>query len=149
MISTNSDVPCVGSLAQAGVPAAALFHSLSDPTRLGILCHLALGEQKVVDLVTHLCAAQSTVSKHLSCLRECGLVQSRAAGRASLYSLAVPEELTGPLAAAERLLAVTGDAVELCPTYGTAAAATVRAPLAAARQEPLDERRNPRGPDRP
>lgn len=103
----------------AGVPAtAALFHSLSDPTRLAILRHLGVGEHKVVDLVAHLGLAQSTVSKHLSCLRECGLVQSRAAGRASLYSLAVPQELTGLLSAAERLLAVTGDAVELCPTYG-------------------------------
>ena len=105
---------------QAGVPAAAaLFRSLSDPTRLAILRHLALGEHKVVDLVSHLGAAQSTVSTHLSCLRECGLVQSRAVGRASLYSLAVPQELTGLLAAAELLLSATGDAVELCPTYGT------------------------------
>lgn len=119
MISTRCDDPRVGPVEQTGIPAAALFHSLSDPTRLAILCHLALGEHKVVDLVTHLGAAQSTVSKHLSYLRQCGLVQSRAAGRASLYSRAVPEDLTGLLAAAQRLLAVTGDAVELCPTYGT------------------------------
>ena len=31
-----------------------------------------------------------------------------------MYSLAVPAELNGLLAAAERLLAVTGDAVTLC-----------------------------------
>lgn len=118
--STNSGARGAASLGHTGAPAAAaLFHSLSDPTRLAILRHLALGERKVVDLVAHLDAGQSNVSKHLACLRECGLVQSRAAGRASLYSLTVPKELTGLLAAAERLLAVTGDAVELCPTYGT------------------------------
>ena len=33
-----------------------------------------------------------------------------------MYSLAVEPELMGLLAAAERLLAVTGDAVTLCPT---------------------------------
>lgn len=127
MLSTESNVRCGGSVEQAGVPAAAaLFRSLSDPTRLAILRHLALGEHKVVDLVVHLGAGQSTVSKHLSCLRECGLVQSRAVGRASLYSLVVPEELTRLLAAAERLLSATGDAVELCPTYGTSAAADAR-----------------------
>lgn len=104
-------------------PTAALFHSLSDPARLSILRHLTLGEHRVVDLVAHLKLAQSTVSKHLACLRECGLVQARAQGRASVYSLAVGEELVALLAAAERVLAVTGDAVELCPTYGTAARA--------------------------
>lgn len=104
-------------------PAAALFHSLADPARLSILRHLTLGEHRVVDLVAHLGLAQSTVSKHLACLRECGLVQARAQGRASLYGLAVGDELVAVLAAAERLLAVTGDAVELCSTYGTAARA--------------------------
>jgi hypothetical protein len=42
---------------------------------------------------------------------------SRAQGRASWFALARPE-LLELLAAAERLLAATGDAVTLCPTYG-------------------------------
>jgi DNA-binding transcriptional ArsR family regulator len=99
-------------------PAASLFHSLSDPTRLAILRHLSLGEHRVVDLTTHLGLAQSTVSKHLACLRDCGLVDSRPVGRASMFSLTTRDELLGLLAAAERLLALTGDAVDLCPTYG-------------------------------
>jgi DNA-binding transcriptional ArsR family regulator len=102
-------------------PAASLFHSLSDPTRLAILRHLSLGEHRVVDLTEHLGLAQSTVSKHLACLRDCGLVESRPVGRASLFSLATRTELLELLAAAERLLALTGDAVDLCPTYGSAA----------------------------
>lgn len=99
-------------------PAASLFHSLSDPTRLAILRHLSLGEHRVVELTGHLGLAQSTVSKHLACLRDCGLVDSRPQGRASMFSLATRDELLGLLAAAERLLALTGDAVDLCPTYG-------------------------------
>ncbi|MGY1752496.1 ArsR/SmtB family transcription factor [Blastococcus sp. SYSU D01042] len=101
--------------------AACLFRSLGDPTRLAILQHLAAGEHKVVDLTAHLGLAQSTVSAHLACLRDCGLVSSRPQGRASMWSLAHPRELVGLLAGAERLLAATGDAVALCPAYGEAA----------------------------
>ncbi len=105
------------------LPAASLFHSLSDPARLALLQHLALGEHRVVDLQEHLGLAQSTVSAHLACLRDCGLVTSRPQGRASMFSLAAGSELMAVLAAAERLLAVTGDAVQLCPRYGRPSAA--------------------------
>lgn len=97
--------------------AVCLFRSLADPARLAIVQHLALGEHRVVDLMAHLGLAQSTVSGHLSCLRDCGLVTARAQGRASFYALARPE-LIDLLAAAERLLEATGEAVTLCPTYG-------------------------------
>ena len=104
-------------------PAASLFHSLSDPTRLAILRHLAAGEHRVVDLTTQLGLAQSTVSAHLACLRDCGLVNSRPQGRASIFSLSAGPRLMELLAAAERLLAETGDVVDLCPNYGSAARA--------------------------
>jgi DNA-binding transcriptional ArsR family regulator len=100
--------------------AVFLFRSLADPTRLAIVGHLALGEHRVVELTAHLGLAQSTVSGHLACLRDCGLVTARAEGRSSLYSLARPE-LLDLLTSAERLLAATGDAVSLCPTYGAGA----------------------------
>lgn len=99
-------------------PAANLFHSLSDPTRLAILRRLADGEQRVCDLTEPLGLAQSTVSAHLACLRDCGLVTSRPQGRASLFALATRPELLGVLASAERLLEATGFAVELCPNHG-------------------------------
>ena len=99
-------------------PAASLFHSLSDPTRLAILRHLAAGEHKVVDLTAHLGLAQSTVSAHLACLRDCSLVASRPQGRASMWSLTHSPDLLALLSAAERLLAATGDAVALCSVYG-------------------------------
>ncbi|MFI2363917.1 ArsR/SmtB family transcription factor [Promicromonospora sp. NPDC019610] len=103
---------------EAMVVAACLFHGFSDPSRLAILQHLALGEHRVVDLTKHLGLAQSTVSKHLACLRDCGLVESRPQGRASVFSLTHPEATLAVLASAEKLLALTGDAVALCPVYG-------------------------------
>jgi DNA-binding transcriptional ArsR family regulator len=96
-------------------PAAALFRSLGDPGRLAILRRLAGGSARVVDLVEALGLAQSTVSKHLACLRECGLVTSEPVGRASLFRLAQPAVIE-VLGAAETLLTATGNAVALCPT---------------------------------
>lgn len=99
--------------------AACLFHGFSDPSRLVILRHLSLGKHRVVDLTAHLGLAQSTVSKHLACLKDCGLVTSHPQGRASVFSLTHPEALMTLLAAAENLLDLTGDAVALCGNYGT------------------------------
>jgi DNA-binding transcriptional ArsR family regulator len=100
--------------------AACLFHGFSDRSRLTIVQHLLLGEHRVVDLTGHLGLAQSTVSKHLACLLDCGIVQVRVQGRASVYSLAHPEATRELLEAAERLLALTGDAVTLCVNHGVA-----------------------------
>lgn len=116
----NTGMAPTATTTSCGAPTAAvaLFRSLGEPARLAILIRLAEGEARVVDLVKALGLAQSTVSAHLSCLRECGLIDSRAEGRASFYFLARPE-LLDLLAAAEQLLAATGEAVDLCPTYGT------------------------------
>ena len=104
----------------AVVRGAALFNGLADKSRLAIVRALAGGEQRVTDLVALLGLAQGTVSGHLACLRDCGLVVARAEGRQMFYSLA-HGELLDLLSAAETLLAVTGEAVELCPNYGTGA----------------------------
>jgi DNA-binding transcriptional ArsR family regulator len=123
MQALNSDAQVVDERA-ALVAAACLFRGLGDPGRLAILRHLALGEHRVVDLTAHLGLAQSTVSKHLACLRGCGLVSSRPVGRASVFSLTQPELVTGVLRAAEGLLAGTGDGVTLCPVTGVEARPT-------------------------
>ena len=109
----------VAEPARGAGEAVALFHSLSDGNRLAIIRRLAGGEARVADLIEELDLAQSTVSAHVACLRDCGLVQARPAGRQIFYSLPRPE-LLDLLAAAERLLAATGSAVALCPTYGSA-----------------------------
>jgi DNA-binding transcriptional ArsR family regulator len=101
-------------------PAAALFRSLGDPARLMIVRRLAGGPARVIDLVAALGLAQSTVSKHLACLRDCGLVTSEPAGRASVFRLAQPA-LADMLTAAEEVLVATGNAVALCPEYGLGA----------------------------
>jgi ArsR family transcriptional regulator, cadmium/lead-responsive transcriptional repressor len=95
-------------------PAAALFRSLGDPARLMIVRRLASGPARVTDLVSGLGLAQSTVSKHLGCLRDCGLVASQPAGRASVFRLTQPA-LADLLTAAEAVLAATGNAVALRP----------------------------------
>jgi ArsR family transcriptional regulator, cadmium/lead-responsive transcriptional repressor len=101
--------------------AACLFHGFGDRSRLSIVQHLALGEHRVVDLTGHLGLAQSTVSKHLACLLDCGIVAVRPQGRASVYSLTHPSATLELLAAAEKLLGLTGDAVVLSPRYGEGA----------------------------
>lgn len=72
--------------------AAALFHALSDETRLGVLDMLRGGERCVCELQDALDAAQSRLSFHLRVLKEAGLVEDRKEGRWSYYSL-VPERL--------------------------------------------------------
>ena len=119
------NVPSATESRRGAQGAVALFHSLSDGNRLAIIRRLAGGEARVADLVHDLALAQSTVSGHVACLRDCGLVQARPEGRQIFYSLARPE-LLDLLAAAERLLAATGSAVALCPTYGSAPASSAR-----------------------
>lgn len=118
---TRSAEPAVPDETTGLTAAACLFHGFSDPSRLAILRHLALGEHRVVDLTGHLGLAQSTVSQHLACLKDCGLVTSRPEGRASMWSLEHTDIVMDLLSAAERLLAATGDAVTLCPAFGAAA----------------------------
>lgn len=100
--------------ARATTAYAHLFQALSEPTRLAVLQHLASGEHRVRDLVGHMGLAQSTVSKHLAFLGECGLVETRPEGRATWYSLAHPHELAAVIAAAEHLLHATGTDAALC-----------------------------------
>jgi ArsR family transcriptional regulator, cadmium/lead-responsive transcriptional repressor len=71
----------------------------------------------VVDLTTTVGLAQSTVSGHLACLRDCGLITARPEGRQMFYALAHPE-LLELLTAAEKLLHAAGQQIALCPVYG-------------------------------
>ena len=97
---------------------ACLFRGFSDPSRVAIVRHLTLGEHRVVDLTEHLGLAQSTVSKHLACLRDCGVVTSRPEGRASVFSLAHPDAVERLLALSDELLVLTGAAAVACETNG-------------------------------
>jgi ArsR family transcriptional regulator, cadmium/lead-responsive transcriptional repressor len=90
-------------------PAAALFRALGDPARLAIVHRLADGPARVVDLTRALGLAQSTVSGHLACLRDCSLAAARPQGRASVWSLTQPA-LLDLLTTAEAVLAATAAA---------------------------------------
>jgi DNA-binding transcriptional ArsR family regulator len=103
--------------------ATSLFRSLADPARLAIVRQLTSGEARVRDLVDELGLAQSTVSEHVACLRDCGLIEGRPDGRQVFYYLSRPE-LMDLLDTAEVLLEATGYQVDLCGTYGAQSEAT-------------------------
>jgi len=68
-----------------------IFRTL-DPIRIRILALLEREELAVQDLTQVLGLAQSTVSRHLSVLRESGLVADRRAGTFSYYRFAEPTD---------------------------------------------------------
>jgi len=63
------------------------FKGLADTTRLIIFESLRDGEKTVSELMEGTGYGQSTISNHLACLRECGLVTLRQEGRNNYYSI--------------------------------------------------------------
>ena len=100
---------------------ASLFHGFSDPNRLRIIEALGAGERRVSDLVASTGAPQSTVSTHLACLWDCGLVARERRGREVYYRLT--DGVSQVIRAADRVLAHAGETVGACPRYGTGRAA--------------------------
>lgn len=102
---------------------AELAHGLSDLSRQSLLQALRAGERRVVDLVEDTGLSQPNVSKHLRCLRGCGLVESDKRGREVFYALPpTVERLLDVLDAAAEQLApqmaacqLTDDTVGCCP----------------------------------
>ncbi len=67
---------------------ARFFKALSDKTRIAILEALnEKGRMNVSDICGRIGMEQSTVSHHLACLRNCGLVRTRKEGKQVFYSL--------------------------------------------------------------
>jgi ArsR family transcriptional regulator len=64
-----------------------LLKTISDPTRLRILCALFSGERCVCEIEEGLAISQPLASHHLGVLREAGLVEVRKEGTWSYYSL--------------------------------------------------------------
>jgi DNA-binding transcriptional ArsR family regulator len=102
---------------------AELAHGLSDVSRQAILQALCPGERRVVALVEETGLSQPNVSKHLRCLRGCGLVEADKRGRETFYRLpdavermlgvldAVAQELAPQMAACQ----LTEETVGCCP----------------------------------
>lgn len=77
----------------------ATFHALSDPTRRGMLAHLALGEKSIGALAEPYAMSFAGAAKHVKVLEGAGLVARRKVGRTQLCRLA-----PGPLAEADAWL---------------------------------------------
>jgi len=69
---------------------AKIARALANESRLMILHALKDGEMCVCELVALVAADQSTVSKHLSIMREAGLVEDRREGNRVFYRLKSP-----------------------------------------------------------
>ncbi|MBN1883840.1 MAG: winged helix-turn-helix transcriptional regulator [Deltaproteobacteria bacterium] len=67
-----------------------VFKALGHPTRLFIVEELARGERCVHDLTEMIGADISTVSRHLSVLRNARIISDDKRGAQVFYSLAVP-----------------------------------------------------------
>ena len=64
------------------------LRSLSNESRLLVLCALIEGEQSVSELNAHVDLSPSALSQHLASLRESGLVQTRREAQTIYYRLA-------------------------------------------------------------
>jgi DNA-binding transcriptional ArsR family regulator len=97
---------------------ATLFRGLADPARLSCLCAVRERPRTVGEVVAETGLSQPNVSKHLACLRGCGLVEAERSGRFVIYRLAGPlvEQV---LASAELLLHDAGEAGGSCPYCGS------------------------------
>ena len=68
------------------------FAALADPTRRGIVAHLARGQASVSDLVGRFSLKQPTISSHLKVLESAGLISRRKVAQSRPCKL-VPERL--------------------------------------------------------
>ena len=69
---------------------AAVLKALAHPTRLWMVEQLESGEKCVCEFVEHIDADFSTVSKHLTVLKQAGIVQDEKRGKQVYYTLKVP-----------------------------------------------------------
>ena len=76
-----------------------ILRVLADPNRLRILLLLGSEELSVAELQEILAMGQSTISTHLSQLKQAGLVEDRRAGKSSLYRLIAMDGLLAGLLA--------------------------------------------------
>ncbi|MBU1672277.1 MAG: metalloregulator ArsR/SmtB family transcription factor [Actinobacteria bacterium] len=74
--------PRVEDLAEA-------MKTLSDPTRIRVLCFLRGGEACVCDIEQHLGISQQLTSHHLHVMRDAGFLRMRKDGTRSLYAIDV------------------------------------------------------------
>src|SRR6202789_1605406 len=84
-------------------PLLKTLRVVADPNRLRILLLLRGEELSVAELQEILTMGQSTISTHLSQLKQAGLVEDRRTGKSSLYSLLGGEAIVTDLLAQARI----------------------------------------------
>ena len=95
---------------------AKLFRGLGDVSRLAILLTMKEGARTVSQIVAETGLTQSNVSNHLSCLRDCGLVDSAKHGRWVRYRVS-QARLWALIAEADEVLEQTSQRVQACANY--------------------------------
>jgi ArsR family transcriptional regulator, cadmium/lead-responsive transcriptional repressor len=90
-----------------------LFRALADPARLAILETLRAGELTAGEVANAVHLTPSTASRHLACLRSCGLVESRQQWRHVHYRIA-STSTSSLLEAADRVLDDVAAAMAAC-----------------------------------
>lgn len=69
---------------------ATVMKAMAHPTRLFIVEQLSLGERNVGDLTAMIHSDVSTVSKHLSVLKNAGIIRDEKRGTQVFYTLGMP-----------------------------------------------------------
>ena len=92
---------------------AKYFRGLGDETRLAILNLLEAEELAVSEISRRLGVEQTSVSKHLQCLRWCGYVTTRRDHR-TIYNRIADERVSQILHLANELLSLNAEHVEAC-----------------------------------
>src|SRR5271167_4199625 len=82
---------------------------VADPSRLRILLLLKGEELSVAELQEILGMGQSTISTHLSQLKQAGLVEDRRTGKSNFYRLIEPTSETAILKGHDSSLIESGD----------------------------------------
>lgn len=80
------------TLSEAAKPVDHVFRALSDPTRRHVLERLSRSPASVSELAAPFNMALPSFVQHMGILEECGLVQSRKAGRVRTYEI-IPKRL--------------------------------------------------------
>ena len=76
------------TLSESAKPIDDVFRALSDPTRRHVLERLSKSPASVSELAEPFDMALPSFVQHMGILENCGLVQSRKAGRVRTYQLA-------------------------------------------------------------
>jgi DNA-binding transcriptional ArsR family regulator len=89
------------------------FQVLADPTRVRIVELLLARERNVSELVEALGMQQGRVSSHLACLRWCGFIGTRRAGKYIYYRITDPR-VRDLMQSAHQLLADNAGEIASC-----------------------------------